>query len=186
MEAHLRYQRELNSGSIKNSLGAKKATIPKKAVKKRENPPEPEIDEKLEIKPEPRLDFIQRNIYQASQQAQRTKVPKPEPKEYGKVHRPGEVPRYIEERKANIILENAPPPDVKCPRGMRIMTEEEKHESRRSLNERKAEIEAQLARAPLRIESPQLLRSKRMLEQEIADLEQSLNQLSKKYVFVPE
>ena len=73
-----------------------------------------------------------------------------------------------------------------CPPGMRLLSEEEKAIAIDDLTEQKQEIESTLGRAPLRIESPQLQRQQRMLEQQLIDIESSLEQLKKKYVFVPE
>ena len=187
MEAYLRYKKDLDSSNIQGSLGKNKIKNQKKTIKKNiEEIEEIEIEEKKEIKNIPRIDFIQRNINMASKQSPRSKIKKNEPEDFSKKHKPGIIPKYIEERKIDIKLENPPPPDVKCPKGMRILAQEEKQETLDNLINRKLEIESQLSRAPLRIESPQLLRHKKLLEQEVSDIEKSISQLSKKYVFVPE
>ncbi|KAH0794407.1 enkurin domain-containing protein 1 [Histomonas meleagridis] len=144
---------------------------------------------KKPTKNEPRINFVQRNIQSASQQKSRAKPDKPKGMKERIVnskHAPGEIPKYLEQRKDEIKAKNAPPPDVKCPKGMRLLSDEEKQEAVLSLQQRKQEIEATLAKAPLRIESPQLLRNERQLRQELSEIESTLRHFKKKYVFVNE
>lgn len=191
MEAHLRFKRQMNSAA---PFATEKRTVPKKAPKPKHRAipePEPEPPMKSPIKAnkpkaEPRIDFIQRNIEEAADAKTRAHKPKPGPKKYENAHKPGEIPKFITRRKEEIEAEHAPIPESKCPPGMRLLSDEEKMDAILNLKEQKEAIEAQLAKAPLRIESPQLLRQKRMLEQELTDIDASIDQLSRQYVFVPE
>ena len=204
MEARLRYQKELRSGGVtknintkapKKKVAAKPPPEPKKKVEK----PEPEPVNKVDITHsapkeipkaygEPRIDFIQRNINQAANQKSRAKNDKTttrKDKIINQKHAPGEIPRYSTKR-ATDTESTSYEDEMVCPPGMRLLSEEEKAQAIEDLTEQKKEIESTLGRSPLRIESPQLLRQQRMLEQELKDIEASLEQLKKKYVFVPE
>lgn len=186
MEAKLRYKRDLNSFGVQGSLGKKK-TPPKRVVNKveKEVKKEPEPPVKLKPKSEPRIDFIQRNIQKASEQKSRQKLPKPSLPDYSSNHKPGEIPKYIGSRKSEIRTEESHPSGVQIPKGMRLLSEEEKSEAISNLNEQKEQILSQLAHAPLKLESPQLIRQKRLLEAELNEIETSIQQLSKQYVFAP-
>lgn len=206
MEAKLRYRKELQSGGVGANLGIKSQPKKKPANHKKDQPapqsdkigsqattkvssPKSESPESTQRSAEPRLDFIQRNIDGASNQKSRAHPPKKMTYKESIVdarHAPGEIPKSITNRKEEISREHQPPPEAKCPRGMRMMTDEEKNDAIAGLTERKEEIEATLGHAPLRIESPQLIRQKRILEQELGDIESSLAQLKKKFVFVPD
>jgi SMC interacting uncharacterized protein involved in chromosome segregation len=80
---------------------------------------------------------------------------------------------------------NEPPPDHTCPRGTRMLTEEEKEESIAILSDQKEELLARLAKMPLTVETPTLVREKKMLEIELDEIDKSIDQLKRKYVFVP-
>ncbi|OHS93813.1 TonB [Tritrichomonas foetus] len=194
MEAKLRYRKELQSAGVKKktTIGAK----PKKADPKPPAEPINKIDITHSAPKEipkaygaPRIDFVQRNIDQAANQKSRAKVDKgPNRKEriVGRTHAPGEIPRYYTQRAYEMDSSKYESNEPQCPPGMRLLSEEEKEEAILDLTEQKLEIESTLGRAPLRIESPQLQRQQRMLEQQLKDIESSLEQLKKKYVFVPE
>ncbi|KAK8890713.1 hypothetical protein M9Y10_035498 [Tritrichomonas musculus] len=203
MEARLRYQKELRSGGVKKNINTKpqkkKLEKPPVEAKKKVEKPPPEPVNKVDITRsapkeipkaygEPRIDFIQRNINQAANQKSRAhndKVPNRKDKIINQRHAPGEIPRYSTKRTLDTESTNELDEPM-CPPGMRLLSEEEKAQAIEDLTEQKLEIESTLGRSPLHIESPQLLRNKRMLEQELKDIESSLEQLKKKYVFVPE
>jgi hypothetical protein len=69
---------------------------------------------------------------------------------------------------------------------MRLLTDDEKRESIQELNDQKEDIIARLSRMPLKLESPTLIREKKMMEVELDEIEKSIDQLTKKYVFVPD
>ncbi|OHS95137.1 TonB [Tritrichomonas foetus] len=193
MEAKLRYRKEIQSGGVKKGLGSQ--TKQKKSntqTKEEINNVDITHSAPKEIPKAfgaPRIDFVQRNIDQANEQKSRAKedkVPNRKERIVNKKHAPGEIPDYYAQRAAEQEARNYVPDEPKCPPGMRILTEREKYEALNDLTEQKEEIEKTLGKAPLRIESPQLLRQQRMLEQQLTDIEASLEQLKKKYVFVPE
>ena len=199
MEARLRMKKEMGSGGVKKKMGVQKETpkhlppapeISKKTTEKAE-PPKP--SPKAEAKPEkpkapPRIDFIQRNIDQAAEQKSRAKknVATKKEKLIEQRHAPGEIPHYIEATKEKMRMAKEPAKESDCPPGMRLLSEEEKQEAIESLQEQKRDIESQLSKFSLRLESPTILREKRMLEAELDQIEQSIQQLGKKYVFVPD
>ena len=184
MEAHLRYKAQLGSGGVAGSFGAKKPTKKPKPVPKREPKPEIEPEPPKPKKTKPRIDFVQRNIDAAGETKSRAHQPKPQPRQYGGNHLPGEIPHYLDSRKETLRDETSQ--QVQCPKGMRLMTAEEKQEALDDLRAEKADLENKLGRMPLRIESPQLIRQKRIMEDQLDEITQSIEQLTKKYVFIPE
>ena len=203
MEARLRYQKELRSGGVKKNINTKtqkkKLEKPPQEAKKKVERPPPEPVNKVDITHsapkeipnaygKPRIDFIQRNIDQAANQKSRAKNEKAQNRKekiVNQMHAPGEIPHYYSKRATDADSTNYED-ELACPPGMRLLSEEEKAQAIEDLTEQKLEIESALGRAPLRIESPQMLRQQRMLEQELKDIQSSLEQLQKKYVFVPE
>lgn len=190
MEAHLRYKKQLNSGfGFQDSYKPKK--IPKakanqKIEEKNEN--EPILEDTQEKKKQYRVDFVQRNIEDASYQ--KSRVPKPKQitrKEQivDSVHEPGKIPNYIYEHKEKERMKHVKTPEMVCPKGKRLLTDEEKLEAIESLNAQKEEIEYQLSHAPLKIESPALLRNKKIMEDQLIEIEKSIESLNRRYVFVP-
>jgi hypothetical protein len=132
---------------------------------------------------------MQRNISGAGDQKSRAKpehVLSPKERAIAARHAPGEIPQYLEVRKTVLQSVNEPPSTQGCPPGTRLLSEEEKAESIQDLTDQKEEITARLARLPLRLESPSLIREKKMMELELDEIEKSIEQLKKKYVFVPD
>ena len=197
MEAKLRYRAQLNSSGVAGKLGGNKKAVPKKIHQspKKETEKKQIIEEKEPEAPKPkpkpkekpRIDFIQRNIDEAAEVKSRAHVPKPQPRKYGDNHQPGEIPHYLGSRKEDIETASIThPPAAQCPKGTRLMTDEEKADALSSLREEKAEIEATLGHMPLRIESQSMIRNKRIMETRLDEINHSIDQLSKKYVFIPE
>jgi hypothetical protein len=189
MEAQMRFRKDMASCVF----GGKKAKPkPKKVVKPPtpENAPPDAADEsKSEKKNAPRVNFVRRNIDDAAYSRNRQKVvPAVSRKEavLRAVHEPGEIPSAISQRKKDLIASKLPPKESDCPPGMRLLSEDEKVESLDALSHRKEEIEETLGHAPLRIESQTLIRQHRELEQELQDIDRSMDQLKRRYVFVPE
>lgn len=192
MEAKLRYRSQLSSNGASACLYQEKKVVKKPKAKvtpqpkkieepKEEEPPKPSP----KPKPKPRIDFIQRNIDEAAETKSRAHVPKPKGKVIEPDHLPGEIPSYMDQVREELHSESHQSATIKCPKGTRVMTEEEKAIAIENLKAEKQEIETRLGKAPLHIESPQLLRNKKLLEQQLVEIDQSLAQLSKKYVFVP-
>jgi hypothetical protein len=189
MEAQLRYRHHLGSDGFKSTFGGGQK------VSRRPRAPEPARIQKPPAKPDiapsglPRLDFVQRNISRAADQKSRAKpahVPTSKERIVDARHAPGQIPQYIEVRKAKMDSRNVVPQGDGCPPGMRLLGENEKQESILDLDEQKEEMIAKLSRLPLNIESPTLLREKKMIEAELDEIERSIDQLKKKYVFVPD
>jgi hypothetical protein len=137
----------------------------------------------------PRIDFIQRNIDRASTSRSRQRIqPTVSKKELlvNAVHQRGEIPGYVAQRKEDMIREKNTPQEARCPPGMRLLTDGEKAESISNLSAQKDEIEQTLAHAPLVIESQSLLRKHREMEDQLREIDNSVEQLKRKYVFVPE
>jgi hypothetical protein len=131
---------------------------------------------------------MQRNIAGASEQKSRAKpahVPSPKEQAVAARHAPGEIPVYLSARKNVLRAANEPPPERDCPRGTRMLSEEEKEEAIALLTEQKEELMARLAKMPLRVETPTLIRDKKMMEVELDEIDKSIDQLKRKYVFVP-
>jgi hypothetical protein len=185
MEAQLRYRKDLNSSVF--GAGPAKPKKRKAAAVKRE--PASEVPVQATPKPIPRIDFVKRNIDDAAYSRNRQKVvPCVSKKEtvVNAIHEPGSIPRGVANRKREILAAKMPRKESECPEGMRMLSEDEKLESLDALGNRKEEIEETLGHAPLRIESQSLIRQHRELEQELQDIDRSMDQLKRKYVFVPE
>jgi hypothetical protein len=184
----LRYRQALGSDGVKAKLGigAKRPSPKPPGTSPRRPPPDPAPppEDPKPSPPRPRVDFVARNIAQASEPKGRAK-PDPKPAEKAPAHAPGEVPRYLEARKASLEAQGSPPPRGPCPPGTRLLDEDEKEEALQALRDEKEELVARLGRLPLSIESPSAIREKRMLEMELDTIENSIAQLSKKFVFVP-
>lgn len=180
MEARKRFRGQLSGEGVQGALGG---SAPKRAPPKKK--PEPEIPpvEFIVEKPKKKRAMVPPEV---APDRNRQKLPKKTVPDYGHAHQLGARPAYMEQRKAEIAAKNKPPEESNCPPGMKELTQQEKAEALDSLRYQKEEIEATLAKAPLRIESPQLLRQKKDLEQQLSEIEHSIQQLQKKHVFVPE
>jgi hypothetical protein len=189
MEAQLRYRKDLNSSVFGAAPGKPKK---KKSLGTKREPTENVQEQPAsshDRKPTRRIDFVKRNIDDAAYSRNRQKVkPGVTRKEavLNAVHEPGSIPRGVSDRKREILEAKMPRKESDCPPGMKMLSEEEKLESLEALGHRKEEIEETLGHAPLRIESQSLIRQHRELEQELQDIDRSIDQLKRKYVFVPE
>ena len=206
MEARLRYQRELQSNGVSKQLGDHKKNPPKKKSEvstatsnqrvpktsshNNESQPPQHVEKKTTKEApahhEPRIDFIQKNIEQASSQKSRAKVPQKEPKHFENQHAPGEIPHFVEERKTQLTERKDPTPKYQIPPGMRLMTQGEKEEAISSLLIEKKEIESELAHAPLKIESETAKREIRIREDKLKEIDKSIEQLRAKFVLIPD
>jgi hypothetical protein len=195
MEAHLRYQRQLGSRVFPKA--GPKLTGPKplrkhKITENGENHPaeaQEEVVVPLSERSAPRINFIQRNIQAAAASKSRQKVQRSVSKKellVGATHQAGTIPRYVSERKEQMEKETNTPREAHPPPGMRLLSEDEKTAAMSNLGAQKDEIEQTLARAPLVIESQTLLRKHRQMEEQLKELDHSVDQLKRKYVFVPE
>jgi hypothetical protein len=132
---------------------------------------------------------VQRNISGACGQKSRAKpdhVPTYKELVVDTRHAPGEIPHFVGAHKAAMVSKSAVPQADGCPPGMRLLSEQEKQDSIQELTDQKEELTTKLARLPLTIESPTLLREKKLMEIELDEIEKSIDQLKKKFVFVPD
>ena len=189
MEAHLRYRKQLSSVAF-GGTGVRKSVKRQLAPKtEAENHVENVANQKPEKRQKPRIDFIQRNIDTAANAPSRQKRVEPISRKQALIdstHVPGAIPRYVAERNERLEIERSTPKEARCPPGMRMLSEQEKMDAISNLNSQKAEIERTLGHAPLRIESHAMQKHQRELEQQLNEIERSLEQLNRKYVFVPE
>jgi hypothetical protein len=191
MEAHLRYRKDLSSSVFDRP---KSARTVKKHIKDEDVPNENEDtitcgNTARTSRKKPRIDFIRRNIETAATSRSRLKRKVPISAKAAiidAVHKPGSIPRYVSARKEAMLAERNTPKEARCPPGMRLLSDEEKLESMAVLTEQRAEIEEILGHAPLHIESHTLLRQHRQMEEQLGSIERSMEQLNRKYVFVPE
>jgi hypothetical protein len=192
MEAQLRYHRDFGSAIFPNPAG--KLTGPKLLAHKATTARNKENFENMEqIDPElavsPRINFMQRNIEEA--RIARSRQKRREARSRKEIllntkHEPGSIPNYVAVYREEMFIKKNTPKEARCPPGMRLMSEQEKSESIANLNAQKEEIEQILSRAPLIIERQKMVREHRELEQQLKDIEQSRDRLTRKYVFVPE
>lgn len=186
MEAHLRYLRDLNSTAFSNSSV-------RKSTKKKTTAPVSQIAAAaVEPRPstamQPRIDFVQRNIDSAAGSKSRLKKVEPITRKQTIVdaaHKPGAIPRYVSVHNRSVEVERTTPKEAKCPPGMRLMTDDEKVEGLAALRDRKLELEERLGHAPLSIESKTMQRQYREMEQQLNDVDASVEHLKRRYVFVP-
>lgn len=189
MEAHLRYRKQLNSttfGKASTRRSIKRAPLQKVDEENRE---QNDTHQKVERKHKPRIDFIQRNIDSAAKAPSRQKKVEPISRKQALIdntHVPGAIPRYVSERNEQMEIERTTPREARCPPGMRLLSEQEKLDAISNLTSQKSEIERTLGHAPLRIESQAMQKQQRQMEQQLDEIERSLEQLNRKYVFVPE
>ena len=104
----------------------------------------------------------------------------------------GRVPEYLVEKKAKEEAaqrrkdEESRAPKLHCPPGHRILAEDERLETIALLETRKIEVEQQVARLPLRIETDGQRRRQADLNKRLVDIDQALRFLNKPHVLVKE
>jgi hypothetical protein len=157
---------------MKSSVFGEQKPKARKLVAKKPTPEttEPDAEPKTARKNASRVNFVRRNIDGAACSRNRQKVvPSVSRKEaiLNAVHEPGTIPSAVSQRRKDLIARKVPPNESDCQAGMRLLSDEEK------------EIET-------RIESQTLIRRHRELEQEFQDIDRSMDQLKRKYVFGPE
>lgn len=100
----------------------------------------------------------------------------------------GRVPGYLENRKAlwneekEIKRRSLPDPD--CPRGMKLMPEDERLSTLEVLENSKAECFKQLGRLPFNVETPSMRKKQEALESKLREIENAINIFSKTKVFI--
>lgn len=106
----------------------------------------------------------------------------------------GQVPRYLQERKAQAAAEAAELQRIqeieaeraKYPPGHRPVSEEERQELLAKLAQRKKELEYDLVRIPMRVDTLAVQKRRKQIETEIDEVETAIAKFSvKKQLFVP-
>lgn len=109
-------------------------------------------------------------------------------------HTRGAVPRYLQQRKAELhaekqaIVEHAQQMKemAKIPPGHRLVDDAEKAYTIEKLNERKAELELQLHKIPIRFDTESIKTRRRNIEEELSEIEMSKKKYSgNKPLYVP-
>lgn len=98
------------------------------------------------------------------------------------------VPRYLQQRKAELAAEKeAIAAEAErqrqlslIPAGQRRVSEEEKADTLRRLDERQQELEGQLARIPIRFDTQSIQQRRRAIEEELRQIETTRNKYSTK------
>ena len=100
----------------------------------------------------------------------------------------GKVPNYLEQRKAQWEEEKEEirrrAPDPNCPKGMCLMSEEERLDTLDVLRASKVEALKQLQALPFVIETPSLIRKQQLLENKLREIENALNLFNKPKVYI--
>ncbi|CAJ1985611.1 Calmodulin binding protein [Leishmania donovani] len=104
------------------------------------------------------------------------------------------VPRYLQQRKAELAAEKeaiAAEAEKQrqlslIPAGQRRVSEEEKADTLRQLDERQQELEGQLARIPIRFDTQSIQQRRRAIEEELRQIETTRNKYNTKgTLFMP-
>ena len=103
----------------------------------------------------------------------------------------GEVPLYIQERKMEMLEKKAKQQFEEerkkgCPKGMTLLSEEERVETLAVLQKNAAETSKTLSKMPLVVETPSLIKRKAVLEQKLHEIESAISVFSRKKVYVRE
>eukprot|EP00792_Barthelona_sp_PAP020_P003837 TRINITY_DN1693_c0_g1_i1.p1 TRINITY_DN1693_c0_g1~~TRINITY_DN1693_c0_g1_i1.p1 ORF type:complete len:291 (+),score=88.34 TRINITY_DN1693_c0_g1_i1:34-873(+) len=102
-------------------------------------------------------------------------------------HKPGEIPEYLKERKAELEAEReaamAPPPN-ELPEGIIQLPEEERIETLNSLREQLHELEEQLRKLPLVVETHSGIQRKSNLEEQISSTLAAIKVFGQPIVYV--
>jgi len=147
----------------------------------------PKADEIARLAPRTNADFIERNkvrmqalVPPTQREGDSTVASKHD--SYGR------VPAYLEERKAQWEEEKEERkkrmPDPNCPKGMKLMPEDERLQTLEVLVRSKDEATKQLMRMPFVIETPSLKRKQGALEAKLREIENAIDLFSKPKVYI--
>ncbi|CCW71293.1 unnamed protein product [Phytomonas sp. Hart1] len=107
---------------------------------------------------------------------------------------PGQVPKYLQKRKAELLAEKQSIEDeaqrqrelAKIPPGCRLVSEQEKLETMDNLAARQKELEMQLSKIPIRFDTNAIKMRRRNIEEELAQIEaDKLKYNFKKPLYLP-
>eukprot|EP00605_Chrysophyceae_sp_TOSAG23-4_P000709 GSChrysophyteH1.ASY1.ANO1.793.1 assembled CDS len=150
----------------------------------------PKHDEFGVFKPRSHEDFIRVNRKAAEEmKAPATMTQRERNKQESSVHESfGKVPEYLQSRKAQMQrakdeqARNAPDPN--CPKGMKLMPEEERVQTLEVLKGSREEAINQLAKMPFVLETPTAKRKHAELEMKLKEIEAALALFSKQKVYI--
>jgi hypothetical protein len=150
-------------------------------------PSVPRIDDLNDAPMRSEKNFIRENKARALQ-AQSRLPPQP-PSPTGELHRDfGQVPRYLEDRKAQKMQEEAErrrnAPDLNCPPGMVAMPDDERRSTLATLQASRQECIHQLERMPFVIETPSMKQKQKNLELKIREIDNAITLFSRPKVYV--
>lgn len=100
----------------------------------------------------------------------------------------GRVPEYILQRKLEMLQkveqDKIAAEQAKIPAGMRVMSEEERLETLGILKGNAKKVEGALAKLPLRVELPSMVKKEKTLRAKLQEIEDAIQIFNKKTVFV--
>ena len=100
----------------------------------------------------------------------------------------GRVPKYLRNRKEQAQREKeaeaARAPDPNCPKGMKLMPEEERVQTLEVLQNSREEAINQLAKMPFVLETPSAKRKHAELEMKLKEIEAALSLFNKQKVYI--
>lgn len=145
----------------------------------------PKSQEIAKLNPRTNTDFLSRNKIKAQ-----SMLPPDEKKEieYVKHRNYGNVPNYIENRKAQWKEQKdeieRSKPDPNCPKGMKLMPEDERRSTLQVLESSRTEANKQLNNMPFIIETPSARRKVVELEAKLREIENAISLFSKPKVYI--
>ena len=150
----------------------------------------PKHDEFGVFKPRSHANWISENRYAAEEmQAPVTLTRRERDQKEGAVHENfGRVPKYLRNRKEQAQREKeaeaARAPDPNCPKGMKLMPEEERVQTLEVLETSREEAINQLAKMPFVLETPSAKRKHSELEMKLKEIEAALSLFNKQKVYI--
>ena len=150
----------------------------------------PKHDEYGVFAPRHDADFIKRNRRAAEDMhAPITMTQRERSKKEATVHESfGKVPDYLRNRKAQMQRdkdeEARRAPDPNCPKGMKLMPEDERVQTLEVLKSSREEAINQLAKMPFILETPTAKRKHAELEMKLKEIEAALSLFSKQKVYI--
>lgn len=142
--------------------------------------PTPKSNETAKLAPRSNADWVGRNKVKAITMMPPSAVDEEEPVKHAEF---GTVPSYLQERKLEWEMEKVElqkrMPDPNCPKGMRLMPQDERVQTLEILLKSKDEAIKQLAKMPFIIETPSLRRKHGELEAKLREIESAIDLFSK-------
>ena len=150
----------------------------------------PKHDEYGVFKPRSNANWISENRQAAEEmKAPTTMTRREQSVQDGAVHENfGRVPKYLRNRKEQAQREKeaeaARAPDPNCPKGMKLMPEEERVQTLEVLQNSREEAINQLAKMPFVLETPSAKRKHSELEMKLKEIEAALSLFNKQKVYI--